>query len=110
MRLFRDNLSQELFETWFKPIAMVSYTDNVVHLAVPSPFYKEHIESNFLDLMRKVLRHVYGIGVDIKYHYQIVKGQQDTDVAVAGSSTSTAVGNRNNAANPFVAKGDDEID
>lgn len=110
LRLFRDNLSQELYETWFKPIAMVSYTDNVVHLAVPSPFYKEHIESNFLDLMRKVLRHVYGIGVDIKYHYQIVKGQQDTDVAVAGSSTSTAVGNRNNAANPFVAKGDDEID
>lgn len=111
LRLFRDNLSQELFDTWFKPITMLNYgADEVVHLAVPSPFYKEHIESNFLDLMRKVLRHVYGIGVDINYHYQIVKGEQDTDVAVAGAATSTAVSNRGNAANPFVAKDSNEID
>ena len=110
LHLFRDNLSQELYDTWFKPIAMVAYAENVVHLAVPSPFYKEHIESNFLDLMRKVLRHVFGVGVDLKYHYQIVKGQRDTDVAVASSATSTAVGNRSNAANPFISKGEDEID
>lgn len=110
LHMFRDNLSQEQFDSWFKPIAMLAYQEPTLHIAVPSPFYKEQLESNYLDLLRKVLRHVYGVGVKLMYHYQVVKGQKDTDVAVSGSEKSAAVGRRANAANPFIARESDEID
>lgn len=110
-RMFRDNLSQEQYSSWFEPIAMLAYSEPTLHVAVPSPFYKEQLETNYLDLIRKVLRHVYGMGVKLMYHYQVVKGQKDTDVAVSGADSSTAVGRRNNAANPFLKQtDDDEID
>lgn len=110
LHLFRDNLSQEQFDSWFKPVALLAYDEPMLHLAVPSPFYKEQLETNFLDLLRKVLRYVYGAGVKLMYHYQVVKGQKDTDVAVSSAESSVAVSKRANAANPFIAKGDDEID
>ncbi len=110
-RMFRDNLLQEQYESWFEPIAFRSYTDDgVLRLIVPSSAFKEHIEREFLDLLRKVLRHVYGAKVNVYYHYQVVRGQSDTEVAVSETNGSTAVGNRANAANPFVAKNNDEID
>lgn len=112
LRLFADNLSQEQFSSWFKPIAMLAYQEeeSTLHIAVPSPFYKEQLEANFLDLIRKVLRHVYGMRVKLMYHYQVVKGNKDTDVAVSESNNSAAVGRRANAANPFISKGEEEID
>lgn len=109
-RMFRDNLSQEQFDSWFAPTSFISFADGTLRIAVPSPFFKEQLEANYLQLLRKVLRHVYGEGVKLFYHYQVVKGLQDTNVAESSATPSAAVGNRANAANPFVAKGNDEID
>ncbi|MCM1310110.1 MAG: chromosomal replication initiator protein DnaA [Bacteroides sp.] len=109
-RLFRDNLSQEQFDHWFAQIMFASFINGELHIAVPSPFFKEQLETNYLGLLRKVLRHVYGDGVKLFYHYQVVKGLQDTNVAESSAKPSAAVGNRSNAANPFIAKNEDEID
>jgi len=112
LRKFRDNLSIEQYESWFKPLVMLSYTseDRKLHIAVPSPFFKEHIESNYLQLLRTVLRYVYGNGVKLIYHYQVVKDQSDTNVAVSDSNPSPAIKNRVAAANPFIKNQVDEID
>lgn len=109
LRMFRDNVSQEHYESWFAPIAMLAYQDSTLHVAVPSHFYKEQLEMNFLDLLRKVLRHVYGDGVKLIYHYQVVKDQKDTDVAVPSANGSVS-SVKAKAANPFLAKDEDEID
>ncbi len=109
-RMFRDNLSQEQFDSWFAPTSFISFNDDTLRIAVPSPFFKEQLESNYLDLLRKVFRHVFGTGVKLYYHYQVVKGMQDTNVAESSAKPSAAVGNRANAANPFLANQDEEID
>lgn len=108
--MFRDNLSQEQFDSWFAPTSFISFSDDTLRIAVPSPFFKEQLESNYLDLLRKVFRHVFGTGVKLYYHYQLVKGLQDTNVAESSAKPSAAVGNRTNAANPFLASQDEEID
>lgn len=108
--MFRDNLSQEQFDSWFSPASFSAFVNGELHIAVPSPFFKEQLEANYLPLLRKVLRHVYGDGVKLFYHYQVVKGMQDTDVAESSAKPSAAVCNRNNAANPFLAKGEEEFD
>ncbi|MDE5660855.1 MAG: chromosomal replication initiator protein DnaA [Muribaculaceae bacterium] len=110
LRMFRDNLSQEQFDGWFAPTSFLSFDDGTLRIAVPSSFFKEQLEERYLPLIRSVFRHVYGEGVKLFYHYQVIKGMQDTNVVESSGKLSTAVGNRAKAANPFVAKVEDEID
>ncbi len=109
-RLFRDNLDQEQFDTFFAPMTFLSFIDDKLRVAVPSSFFKEQLESNYLKLLGTVFRHVYGERVKLFYHYEVVKGLQDTNVAESSSKPSQAVSKRANAANPFLAKEEDEIE
>lgn len=77
---------------------------------MPSAYFKEQLEATYLPLLSTVLRRVYGQDVKLFYHYQVVSGQQGADVAESSGKSSAAVSNRTNAANPFKAKGEDEID
>ncbi|MBD5326097.1 MAG: chromosomal replication initiator protein DnaA [Muribaculaceae bacterium] len=109
-RLFRDNVSPEQFDCWFKPAQFVSFIDQKLTIRVPSSYFKEQLEATYLPLLRVVLRRVYGSDVKLFYNYQVVSGQKDANVAESSTNQSAAVGNRTNAANPFVSKGEEEID
>lgn len=109
-RLFRDNLSPEQYDCWFKPAQFLSFSEQTLRILVPSAYFKEQLEATYLPLLSSVLRRVYGQDVKLFYHYQVVSGQQGADVAESSGKQSAAVANRTNAANPFVAKGEDEID
>lgn len=109
-RLFRDNLSPEQYDCWFKPASFLSFSDQTLRILVPSAYFKEQLEATYLPLLSTVLRRVYGSDVKLFYHYQVVNGQKDANVAESSAKQSAAVGNRANAANPFIARGEDEID
>lgn len=104
LRKFRDNLPSEQYEHWFKPLTFLKYEDNTLHLGVPSEFFKEHLENNYLRLLTLTLRHVYGPGIKLFYHFQVVKNEPDTSVVMSGSNPSVAISNRAAAANPFSKK------
>lgn len=111
LRKFQDNLSPEQFDNWFRPIAFLKYEDDELHLGVPSDFFKQHLETNYLRLITLTLRHVYGPKIKLFYHFQVVNNQPDTSVVMSGSNSSSAITNRGAAANPFSGKqGDVELD
>ena len=66
-QILRDNLSQSAYQTWFAPIVAVQYENNVLVLQVKSQFIVEYIEENYLDLLSRVLRKVYGPHVQLEY-------------------------------------------
>lgn len=109
-RLFRDNLSPEQYDCWFKPAQFMSFSDQTLRIVVPSAYFKEQLEATYLPLLSTVLRRVYGNDVKLFYHYQVVSGQKGADIAESSGKPSAAVANRTNAANPFAAKDEDEID
>lgn len=109
LKMFQDNLQPEQFDNWFKPIVFVGFEDNTVHVGVPSEFFREWLETNYLNLFRSVLRHVYGHGVGMVYHYQVVKGDPDASVAVSAENPSAAVGPKGTAANPFIKQQPGEL-
>ncbi len=100
-RKFRDNLPQEQYEAWFKPITFLSYENNTLTVGVPSEFFKEYLETNYLKLLSFTLRHVYGPSVKLMYKFRIVKNEPDSTVTMTGSNPSPAVSDRGRAANPF---------
>ena len=69
LKLFRNNLSEQQFNTWFAPIHSALYDEERKELSlfVPSPFIYEYIEAHYVKLLRTVLKHVYGPGVRLVY-------------------------------------------
>ena len=65
--IVRDNLSESAFRTWFKPIVPLSFENNVLTLQIPSQFFFEYIEENYIDLLGKALMRIFGTQVQLEY-------------------------------------------
>ena len=60
--LIKENVSEQQFNTWFKPIVFEKFDEKTrtLLLQVPSPFVYEYLEENFIDLLGKVLTKNFG--------------------------------------------------
>ena len=68
LQLIKGNVSEQQFETWFKPIVFVSYSPATMTILVqvPSPFVYEYLEENFVDLIGKALKRYFGQKTKLK--------------------------------------------
>lgn len=90
LNVFRDNLNIETYRSWFEPIKPISYDDEKLTLMLPSPFFYEYLEENFIDLIKKTLRKVFG--PKIKLDYKITINSSSTQKNL-NKSTMTIPGN-----------------
>lgn len=109
LAIFRDNLSPEQYEAWFKPVTAVSFVDGKLTVLVPSAYVVERWEKNYLKLIYTVLRRVYG-AFELYYQYEQVQDQPETTVNVRSENKSTAVKDASVKANPFQASVNMEFD
>lgn len=67
--LIKENVTGQQFNTWFKSIVFESFNEKnkTVLVQVPSPFVYEYLEENFIDLLSKVLKRIFGEGVQLSY-------------------------------------------
>lgn len=67
--LIKENVSEQQFNTWFKPIVFEKFDEKTrtLLLQVPSPFVYEYLEENFIDLLGKVLTKNFGQGIRLSY-------------------------------------------
>lgn len=63
------------FETWFKPIRAVSIVDAKLTVEVPSDFFREYLESAYLDILKKTLKRVIGPEARLAYTIRMVQNQ-----------------------------------
>ena len=77
LALVRKNVSEQQYNTWFKPLVFKKYDEakNTLLLHVPSPFVYEYLEENFTDLLGKALTHFFGRGVRLAYHVPVAPGK-----------------------------------
>ena len=99
--LIKDNVTEQQYNTWFKPIVFESYKPSTKTLLVqvPSAFVYEYLEQNFVDLLSKVLHRNFGEGIRLTYRvvadleHKLAQGVE-TDLA----EDAEAVQNRAHAA------------
>ncbi|MES5134487.1 chromosomal replication initiator protein DnaA [Prevotella amnii] len=67
--LISENVSEQQYNTWFKPLVFKSYqpATKCLLLLVPSMFVYEYLEEHFIDLLKKVLTRVFGERVMLTY-------------------------------------------
>lgn len=91
--ILRDNLSEEQFSAWFEPIVSLGYDETAckLTLAVPSPFFLEFIEANYLPILMPTLRRVYGEKVQLYYKHNQIATRPDTAITERGLTSSPAI-------------------
>ena len=69
LALISKNVSQQQYNTWFKPIAFESFNEKTktILVQVPSPFVYEYLEENYVDLLSSVLRRTFCEGIRLTY-------------------------------------------
>ena len=75
LQLIKENVTEQQYNTWFKPIVFESFKSQTktVLVKVPSTFVYEYLEENYVDLLGKVLTRVFGAGVRLNYRVVVVK-------------------------------------
>ena len=69
LAVIRDAVKPDQYKTWFEPIVFESYkpATKTLLLRVPSTFFYEYLEANYVDLLSKVLQRNFGEGVRLTY-------------------------------------------
>lgn len=79
LSIIKDNVSDDAFVKWFKPIVSIKYQDDCLWIQVPTHFYIEQIEEQYSDLIGKTLNRVCGKPTKLMYQVQI----SDTQVNIS---------------------------
>ena len=67
--LIRESVTEQQFNTWFRPIVFESYStdDRTLLVQVPSPYVYEYLEQYYVGLLSKVLASCFGTSVRLRY-------------------------------------------
>ncbi|MEN8117940.1 MAG: chromosomal replication initiator protein DnaA [Bacteroidota bacterium] len=77
LNVIKDNVPGSSFKTWFEPIEPVKLENQVLTIQVPSAFFYEYLEEQFIDILRKTLRMV--LGNDAKLEYNVVISNKNSN-------------------------------
>ena len=69
LRLIRQNVTEQIFKTWFEPIVFEKYDEanTTLLVQVPSPYVYEYLEQHFVKLMGWALNQSFKANVRLTY-------------------------------------------
>ena len=70
LKFIQDNISEQNFETWFHPIRPIKLKQNILTVEVPSKFFYEWLEENYIDLIKATIKKE--LGKEGKLLYNII--------------------------------------
>ena len=117
LKVISDNVSVQNFKTWFKPIKAVALNEKILTIQVPSQFFYEWLEKNYITLIKKTIKRE--LGKDAKLEYNILldtpgtKKPYITKIPSSGQATVTNnpvsmpmdMGSGSSIRNPFIIPG-----
>lgn len=78
LSIIKDNVQPISFRTWFEPIKPMKLDGDILTIQVPSPFFYEYLEEQYIDILRKTLKKT--IGNNAKLEYNVVMSDQQQNV------------------------------
>ena len=65
--IIRDNVSSQVFRTWFEPIKAYRIIENNLTVIVPSQFFCEWIEEHYYLLLQRTIQQIIGDKASLQY-------------------------------------------
>jgi chromosomal replication initiator protein len=82
VRIIKENVSPQNFETWIKPISIVSMEGQNICLAVPNKFFKDWLLENYGAIIKKALNSASGVDFQIDFTVQSNHNSKNDSPAV----------------------------
>jgi chromosomal replication initiator protein len=83
LEVIRESVGEENFNTWFKPIVPLRVEGDVLTIQVPSQFFYEWLEDNYVPVLKKAIHTVLGPTGRLEYSVVVDSGgKQAPPVAV----------------------------
>lgn len=96
VKIIRENISQEQFNTIFASIKPKSFIENKLILTVPDRSVYESIEEHYLDLMTKVILSVFN--KNVKWGYSVQSSKKDNANDKTSNTSNQVADNTESAA------------
>ncbi|MHA7877356.1 MAG: chromosomal replication initiator protein DnaA [Bacteroidota bacterium] len=77
LRFIQEQINEQSFKTWFKPIVPKKLEKNTLTIQVPSQFFYEWLEEHYLSLLQRVIHRE--LGPEGKLEYSIIVDQGSTN-------------------------------
>lgn len=74
LEVIKESVGEENFNTWFKPIVPLRVEGDVLTIQVPSQFFYEWLEDNYVPVLKKALTTVLGPGGRLEYSVIVDSG------------------------------------
>ena len=110
LSIIRDNVPEAAFKTWFQPITPLSFDEQKVTIRVPSPFFYEYLEANFVNVLRMAVPKVFGQGVSLNYRVMGEEGADDASSAATTRAAAPRPGVSRMIQTPFTQVAPEELD
>ena len=78
LSFIKENISDQSFKTWFKPIVPLKLDNNVLTIQVPSQFFYEWLEEHYVGLLRQAIDEELGLEAKLEYSVIVDKGDEQT--------------------------------
>ncbi len=78
LEIIKQNVDEQSFNTWFKPITPVRTDGDVLTIQVPSQFFYEWIEDNYVPVLKKAVHTVLGPTGRLEYSVVVDSGNQQS--------------------------------
>lgn len=100
-------MSEQSYTTWFQPIVPLRLEGKSLTIQVPSQFFYEWLEDNYILVLKKSLSSIIGEGAKLEYSVIVDQGNnQNSPVTVnlpnRSMGSKAQQGANNQGANPFV--------
>lgn len=115
LRVVRENVAEQSFNTWFQPIIPLKCSDEVLTIQVPSQFFYEWLEEHFVHILKKAITSVMGPQARLEYSVIVDKGNSKSlplSVSLPNRTPSKSYGNngrKEEYISPFQLKSVDSL-
>ena len=76
LKIIKEQVDEQNFTTWFKPIVPLRHEGDVLTIQVPSQFFYEWLEENYVPILKKAIGSVMGENARLEYSVIIDSGNQ----------------------------------
>ena len=104
LQIIKEQVPEQSFNTWFKPIVPLKFEGTVLTIQVPSQFFYEWLEEHYVQVLKHAL--VKTVGKDGRLEYSVIvdKGNKtNSPLSVNLPNKSSGLGNKNNQGDDYIS-------
>jgi chromosomal replication initiator protein len=68
LQIIKEKVSQQNFETWIRPVKIVSMEGNHIHLSVPNKFFKDWLLENYHTIIKDSMASLVGNDINVDFN------------------------------------------